>query len=165
MSFISTSKYTSIAQMPSTPWQIPSTAERRDANKRTTMNSLSLKLLSGVLLLLALLPTQSLYGGGRPLEKDGTLVVLVTWGDDDNTPANNVYIEAHGFVWKYHSKKSFVLKSSTVGRYETSLPPGVYDVFVSDGVSEPRCKRMRIREGLTETWTLKLTFDEVYTER
>jgi hypothetical protein len=129
------------------------------------MNILSLRLLSGVLLLLAVLPTQSVNHGGRPAEEDGTLVVLVTWGDDDNTLANDVYIEAHGFVWKYHSEKSFVLKSSTAGRYETSLPPGVYDVFVSEGTSEPRCRRMRVRQGLTDTWTLKLEVDNVYTEK
>jgi hypothetical protein len=128
------------------------------------MNILSLRSLSGVLLLLVL-PTWSVNGGGRPAEKDGTLVVLVTWGDVDNTPANDVYIEAHGFVRKYNSEKSFVLKSSTAGRYETSLPPGVYDVFVSEGTSEPRCRRMRIREGLTGYWTLKLEVDEVYTKK
>lgn len=129
------------------------------------MNILSLRLLSGFLFLLAVLPTLSVNHGGRPAEEDGTLVVLVTWGDDDNTPANDVYIEAHGFVWKYHSEKSFVLKSSTAGRYETSLPPGVYDVFVSEGTSEPRCRRMRVRQGLTDTWTLKLEVDKVYTEK
>lgn len=125
------------------------------------MNILSARSLSGVLLLLALLPMLR-ANGGRPAEKDGTLVVLVTWGDVDNTPANDVYIEAHGFVWKYHSEKSFVLKSPTAGRYETSLPPGVYDVFVSEGTSEPRCRRMRIREDFPSTWTLKLEIDEVY---
>ena len=129
------------------------------------MNILSFRLLRGVLLLLGLLPTQSANHGGRPAEEDGTLVVLVTWGDDDNTPANDVYIEAHGFVWKYHSEKYFVLTSSTAGRYETSLPPGVYDVFVSEGTSEPRCRRMRIRQGLTDTWALKLDVDQVYTEK
>jgi hypothetical protein len=129
------------------------------------MNILSLRLLSGVLFLLALLPMQSVNGGGRPTEEDGTLVVLVTFGDDNNTAANNAYIEAHGFVWKYHSEKSFVLKSSTAGRYETSLPPGVYDVFVSEGTSEPRCRRMRIVGGLPSTWTLKLEIDEVVTEK
>jgi hypothetical protein len=129
------------------------------------MNILSLRSLSVVLLFLALLPTRSVNGGDRPAEKDGTLVVFVTWGDDDNTPANDVYIEAHGFVWKYHSEKSFVLTSSTPGRYETSLPPGVYDVFVSEGTSEPRCRRMRIREGLTTHWTLKLEIDEVYQQK
>jgi hypothetical protein len=127
------------------------------------MNILSLRLVSGVLLLLTLLPTQSVNDGGRPAEADGTLVVLVAWGDDDNTPASHVYIEAHAFVWKYHSERSFVLKGSTPGRYEASLPPGVYDVFVSDGGSEPRCRRMRIGEGLTETWTLKLKVDTVFT--
>ena len=126
---------------------------------------LSLRSFSALLLLLALLSPRSINGGGRPTEEDGTLVVLVTWGDDDNTPASHVYIEAHGFVWKYHSEKSFVLKGSTAGRYETSLLPGVYDVFVSDGGSEPRCRRMRIREAMTDTWTLKLDIDQVFTER
>ena len=129
------------------------------------MNILSLRSLGVVLLLLALLPTRSVNGGGRPVEKDGTLIVLVTFGDVDNTPANDVYIEAHGFVSKYDSEKSFVLKRSTAGRYETSLPPAIYDVFVSEGTSEPRCRRMRIREGLPSTWTLKLEIDEIYLEK
>lgn len=83
--------------------------------------------------MLVLLPTQSVNGGGRLAEKDGTLVVLVTWGDVDNTPANDAYIEAHGFVRKSNSEKSFVLKSPASGRYETPFPPGVYDLFVSEG--------------------------------
>jgi hypothetical protein len=128
-------------------------------------NILVLRYLSVFVLLLALVPTRSADNTSRPQEKDGTLTVLVTWGDVDNTPANDVYIEAHGFVWKYHSEKSFVLKSSTAGRYETSLSPGVYDVFVSEGTSEPGCRRMRIREGLPSTWTLRLEIDEVYTQK
>ena len=126
------------------------------------MNVLSLRSLSVALLLLVLLPTQKAGEGGQQSEKNGTLVVRVTWGDDDNTPANDVYIEAHGFVREYNSEKSFVLKSSAAGRYEVSLRPGVYDVFVSEGTSEPRCRRMRIVGGLPSTWTLKLEFDEVY---
>jgi hypothetical protein len=129
------------------------------------MNILSLRCWSVVVLLLALLTTGKANDAGHPLEKDGTLVVLVTWGDVDNSPATNVYVEAYGFVPRYDSKKSFVLKSSTAGRYEASLPPAVYDVFVSDGGSEPRCRRMLIRPGVTGTWTLKLEIDEVYTER
>jgi hypothetical protein len=129
------------------------------------LNILSLRSLGVVLLLLALLPSPSVNGGDPPAEKDGTLVVRVTLGDVDNTPANNVYVEAHGFVPKYNSEKSFVLKRSTAGRYETSLPPAIYDVFVSEGTSEPRCRRMRIREGLPSTWTLKLDLDEIYLEK
>jgi hypothetical protein len=129
------------------------------------MSFLSLRALKLLVLLLTLLPTQKADEGGRQPEKNGTLVVRVTWGDDDNTPANDAYIEARGFVREYNSEKSFVLKSSTSGRYEASLPPGVYDVFVSESTSEPRCRRMRIVGGMPSTWTLKLEIDEIYTYR
>ena len=48
---------------------------------------------------------------------------------------------------------------------EASLPPGVYDVFVSEGTSIPRCRRFLISPGFTGYWTLKLEIDEVYTEK
>lgn len=127
------------------------------------MNILSLRPLSVFVILLAFVGTSGARNPRRPVEKDGTLVVLVTWGDDNSTPANDVYVEAHGFVREYHSEKSFVLTSSKAGRYEASLPPGIYDVFVSEGGSEPRCRRVRVREGLPTTWSLKLKFDDVYT--
>ena len=107
----------------------------------------------------------SAQDSGRPSDKDGTLVVLVTWGDIDNTPANDVYIEAHGFVRKYNSEKSFTLNMSHAGRYEASLPPGVYDVFVSESTSIPRCRRVLISPGFAGYWTLKLETDDVYTEK
>src|SRR5215471_798707 len=48
-------------------------------------------------------------------KKDGTLVVLVTEGDVYNSAAGNAYVEAYGFVPKYDSKKSFVLKMVKAG--------------------------------------------------
>jgi len=99
-----------------------------------------------------------------PVEKDGTLLVLVTWGDLDHTPANNVYIEAHGFVQKYRSQKSFVLKMSRAGRYEAQIPPGVYDVFVSEGSSLPVCKRLVIKAGSTTDWSENLEIDHEHME-
>lgn len=127
------------------------------------MNTLSLKSFCILSLLFALSPRQTTKNAGRQSGKDGKIVVFVMWGDNSSTPANDVYIEAHGFVHKYKSEKSFVLTSSKAGRYEASLPPAIYDVFVSEGTSEPRCKRMRIQGGLTNTWTLKLKVDQVYT--
>ena len=115
-------------------------------------------------LLLALLVAKCAYSADRPADKDGTLVVLVTFGDVDNTPATNVYVEAYGFVREYNSKKSFVLKMPRAGKYEASLPAGVYDVFVSEGTSIPRCRRVLIRPGLTGYWTLKLEIDDVYSQ-
>lgn len=128
------------------------------------MISVKLRYLTVLAILLAIFVRGSTREG-PPQEKDGTLSVFVMWGDMDNTPATNVYVEAHGFVSKYGSTKSFILKMSRVGRYEASLPPGVYDVFVSEGTSEPRCRRIMIRSGLTSHWTLKLELDEIFTEK
>jgi hypothetical protein len=126
---------------------------------------LDLRYLTAYVLLLGCLSTAITAYSAQSPAKDGMLVVLVTYGDVDNTPASTVYIEAYGFVRKYNAHKSFVLKSSQPGRYEVALPAGVYDVFVSEGTSEPRCRRMQVDPGLTSTWTLKLEIDEVYTER
>jgi hypothetical protein len=104
---------------------------------------------------------QGIITGQHP-GKDGALVVLVTWGDINNTPANDVYVEAYGFVDKYDANKSFVLKMSRAGQYEASIPPGIYDVFISEGESVPRCRRVLIRPEMTTYWTLKLEQDDVY---
>ena len=129
------------------------------------MNIPILRCLNVLMLLFSVLASGTAQDAGRPLGKDGTLVVLVTWGDIDNTAATDVYVEAHGFVRKNDSEKSFVLKMSRAGRYEASLPPGVYDVFVSEGTSIPRCRRVLISPGFTGYWTLKLETDDVYTEK
>jgi len=129
------------------------------------MNRMILKYSSVLVLTLALLQTGRDLHASELSDKDGTLVVLVTWGDVDNTPANDVYVEAHGFVVKYREERSFVFKMAHAGRYEASLPPGVYDVFVSEGTSEPRCRRVLISAGSTAYWTLKLEIDEVYTDK
>jgi hypothetical protein len=100
-----------------------------------------------------------------PLDEAGTIVVLVTWGDINNTPANDVYIEAHGYVVKDRTEKSFSFKMVRAGRYEATIPPGVYDVFVSEGNSEPRCKRVLVASKRTGYWTLKLENDEVFIEK
>jgi hypothetical protein len=65
-------------------------------------------------------------------QKDGSLVVNVAWGDMNSTPANDVYVEAYTYLNKSNAYKSFVLKMSRNGQYEASLPPGIYDVFVSE---------------------------------
>jgi hypothetical protein len=126
------------------------------------MSILNRRYFSLSILLLALLPTGRAVNVGEDPQKDGALVVKVTWGDIDNTPASGVYVEAYGFVEKYDTKKSFVLKMSRDGQYEAPLPMGIYDVFVSDGSSVPRCRRLMIKAGLTKYWTLKLEHDDVY---
>jgi hypothetical protein len=98
-------------------------------------------------------------------QPDGKLVVMVTWGDLDNTPATDVYIEAHGWVEKLRAYKTIHLKLVRAGQYEAVLPPGIYDVFISEASSVPRCKRVLIRPGGTESYTLRLEIDEVHIEK
>jgi hypothetical protein len=133
--------------------------------REIVMNIPSLRYLGVLVIVFALAGISGAGNAGRPVEKDGTLDVLVTWGDVNNTPATDVYVEAYGFVRKYGASKSFLLKSTGQGRYEASLPPGMYDVFVSEGTSIPRCRRVLVTAGLTGTWTLKLEMDDVYQQR
>jgi hypothetical protein len=97
--------------------------------------------------------------------KNGTLVVLVTWDDANTTPTTGAYVEAHSFNVNWVSEKSFVLKMVKPGRYEAALPPGVYDVFVSEASSTPRCRRALVTADYTGYWKLMLEHDEVYLER
>lgn len=115
--------------------------------------------------LLALCSAGSAEDAGHASDKDGTLVVLVTWDDADKTPATGVYIEAHSFAVNQVSEKSFVLKMVKAGRYEAALPPGVYDVFVSEASSIPRCRRLLVKAGYTPYWNLMLEHDDIYLER
>jgi hypothetical protein len=133
--------------------------------RRVLMQHLTLRHLSFAALLFLLLTTVRYTSAATPPENDGTIVVLVTWGDIGNTPANDVYVEAHGYVEKDKAEKSFVFTMARAGRYEVTIPPGVYDVFVSEGNSEPRCKRVLVVSGRTGYWTLKLETDAVFTQK
>jgi hypothetical protein len=129
------------------------------------MNVRIFKYLGVLVLLAVFLRTGKTDDANSSAGKDGTLVVNVTWGDVDNTPATDAFIEAHGFVPKYNSQRSFILKMSREGQYEAPLPPAVYDVFISEGTSIPACKRVLIKAGSITNWTLKLENDYVYTEK
>jgi hypothetical protein len=114
-----------------------------------------------------LLTASNFVGADQASEKDGRLIVNVTWGDSDNTPAENVLVEAHAYTFGTNapSEKSTVLKATRQGRYESSLQPGLYDVFVSEATSVPRCKRVLIKAGEPRYWTLKLEIDDVYLQK
>jgi hypothetical protein len=103
--------------------------------------------------------------GAKAVDGYGTLIIHVTWGDLNNTPAVDVYVVAHGYNSEHHAPPSYVFSQVNPGQYESSLPPGVYDVFVSEGNSVPRCKRVLIQPKRRSYWTLKLEDDEVYTSR
>jgi hypothetical protein len=131
-------------------------------NMRDMMKMFNQKRIGMFALLLAVFLKP--VGAHQQQQKSGELVVKVIDADIDNSPADHVYVEAYGFPGNEHFRRSFVLQSTRKGEYKTSLPPGIYDVFVSEGVSEPRCKRVQIAPGLPTYWTLKLEMDFVYTK-
>ena len=120
---------------------------------------------SAFVLLATLLAIGRADGQGGSTDKQGTLVVLVTWDDAYKTPATGVYVEAHGCAVNGVLEKSFVLKMAKAGRYEGPLPPGVYDVFVSEASSTPRCRRVLINPEGGQLWNLMLEHDDVYLQR
>jgi len=119
-------------------------------------------LLVGVLIVGLISRSPAQESATQVAAGSGTLIVLVTWGDINNTPANDVYIEAHTSSAKSLEPASYVLKQVRAGRYESTLPPGIYDVFISEGNSVPRCKRVQIRPKYQTYWTVKLEDDDVY---
>ena len=98
-------------------------------------------------------------------DKNGKLVVLVITDDVYRTPARDAYIEVHSFNVNWVAEKSFVLTKVKAGQYEATLPPGVYDVFVSEPTSTPRCRRLLVTANRTGYWSLMLEHDDVYLER
>jgi hypothetical protein len=96
----------------------------------------------------------------RTTQKNGRLVVIVVIGDD-YTRAHNVFIYAHGYLPDgYPGETSLALKETQAGWYEASLAPGLYDVFVSEGTSLPRCTRVEIKADKMKFWSLKLETDD-----
>jgi hypothetical protein len=61
------------------------------------MNTFGFTYFSAFMLFIAFLPIGKAVNASQGSQKNGTLVVKVTAGDIDNTPANDVYVEAYGF--------------------------------------------------------------------
>jgi hypothetical protein len=126
------------------------------------MRPYKIKHLKPVVLLIVFLGVTAVLGADLSRQNDGKLVVIVTWGDVDNTPATNVIVEVVGHAAPDSWSKRVLLESPKKGQYEASLDPGVYDVFVSESGSMPRCRRVNIQSKSGTYWTLKLEIDDVY---
>lgn len=115
-----------------------------------------------ILLLVGFLMVAIACFASEPQQNDGKLIVIVTWGDVDNTPATDVIVEAVGQTPDHSWGKKVLLKASKKGQYEASLDAGIYDVFVSESGSMPRCRRLSVTSKSSMYWTLKLEDDDVY---
>jgi hypothetical protein len=108
---------------------------------------------------------QSKSSNTKTKDEDGSLFIAVTWGDTLHSPATDVYIEAHGFIESLRSSRSYVLRQTAPGRYESKVPPAVYDLFISEDTSIPVCKRVQVTPKSTVLLRIDLETDLVYTLR
>jgi hypothetical protein len=101
-------------------------------------------------------------------EKDeprvGFLAVSVTIGTDQG-PSKNAFVLVRGYRPGYPGESSTILKPTADGFFETPLPPGLYDVFVSEVSSLPMCKRVEIVPGKIEHYTVNLKADEEHLQQ
>jgi len=110
------------------------------------------KFISLSVACLALLPV----AGGQDSQRVGFLAVTVTVGGD-HFPAVHAFVAVRGYPPT--SKEVIALTPTKDGFFETSLPPGIYDVFVSEDSTFPACKRVKVAAGDIAHYEANLTVD------
>ena len=70
-------------------------------------------------------------------------------------PANAPIVKAFVLVHQPEGKKDFIVKVSN-GKFELSLAPGLYDVFVSASGFAPTCQRIKISAGQSAAFNPRL---------
>lgn len=53
-------------------------------------------------------------------------------------------------------EKDLQLIADQSGNFDADLPPGFYDLFVSASAFSPSCTKIRVKAGMTVTYTTKL---------
>jgi hypothetical protein len=56
-------------------------------------------------------------------------------------------------------KQDLVLVTSANGRFSAELPPGFYDLFVSATAFSPWCQKVRMNDGETESYDVRLSLN------
>ena len=76
-------------------------------------------------------------------------------GQVNDAVANAPVAKAFVLVHQPEGKKDFIVKISN-GKFELSLAPGLYDVFVSASGFAPTCKRIKISAGQSAAFNPRL---------
>ena len=101
--------------------------------------------------------------GNDPSQKDGFLAVTVSL--EDRTPLTSAFVFVRGYRHVYRGELSTVLTQTKNSVFENSLPPGVYDVFVSHAGTLPTCKRVVIVAGQLAEFNANLKLDMEHLEK
>ena len=78
-------------------------------------------------------------GAGAVLDK--AAMIVVGWASDE-----------------FHRSKPFVVQPDSQGRYNITLSPGVYDVFVSCPFCSPQVKQIEVKPGKDVQFNPQLKF-------
>ena len=81
--------------------------------------------------------------------------------DAENAPITDAFVLAHS----QFGKKDGTAKLSQNGRFEISLEPGLYDVFVAAPAFTPMCKVVEITRGDTTVLKSRLLPDHEHLEQ
>ena len=103
-------------------------------------------------------------GNGQTAQKDGLLSVTVSL-QDTHVPLTSAFVFVRGYRPVYLGESSSVLRQVKDGVFATSLPPGLYDVFVSVSGTFPTCKRVAIVAGEVEHYEADLKPDFAHLEK
>jgi hypothetical protein len=92
-------------------------------------------------------------GPGVPRASEGKLIGDVA-DKAENTPIPKAFMLVH----RPDGQKDVIVKVSD-GRFQLSLAPGLYDVFVAASGFAPSCKKMQISQGQTAVFKARLVPD------
>ena len=104
-------------------------------------------------LVLSLFLCNAALGQARPSIPSGKLA-----GDVADKTENALISTAFVFVHRPDGKKDVIVKVSD-GRFQLSLPAGLYDVFIAASGFAPSCHKIRISVGRTTTLKPQLERD------
>ena len=97
-------------------------------------------------------------GQGVPRASEGKLI-----GDVADKAENAPIPKAFMLVHRPDGQKDVIVKVSD-GRFQLSLAPGLYDVFVAASGFSPSCKKMQISQGQTAVFKARLEPDTWHLE-
>jgi hypothetical protein len=99
-------------------------------------------------------------GQGLPRTSQGKLVGDVA-DKAENAPISKAFVLVHP---DFQDQKDVTIKVSD-GRFQLSLAPGLYDVFVAASGFAPSCKIIKISEGHTTTYKPRLEPDNEHLQQ
>jgi hypothetical protein len=135
------------------PW--PVSAAQHD--RRESMTKMSLRLL--VFSLVSFLCNAG-FGQGLPRLSQGKLVGDVA-DKAENAPIPKAFVLIHP---DFQDQKDVIIKVVD-SRFQLSLAPGLYDVFVASSGFAPSCKKIKVSEGHTTAFKPRLEPDSEHMEQ